>query len=339
MNMFWSLTVYVITFLTSTVAMGFSEKKKNNAYLAFLALVIPSLTATFRTSGIDFWAYKDIYTHIQQGGEGYTEILWNLLNRVAPTFHVLLFTSAFLFLFVMYIAIRKFIKHDIHLAWFIVLVLPYMTFYNAMRQMLAVAFVFLAFAYFAEARWIFGSFWVLIGTGFHKTAILVTLAFVICLLLFKKVKRCDVLIFLFSVLAFFGAPLALKLARLLGMFEKYSVGDMNFSLGFLLYTVPPLFFFWYKRKSFTESRFFQCLLLYLLTLPFQFLGFRIAYADRFMLYSQAFIIILVPMIVQAYDREKPNYKIRIIYYLWFAFNFFVLSVLMNSNGVFPYCTL
>ncbi len=338
MEMFYSIVIYALTFILSTFFIWLSEKKKRlHKFFVFVAIVIPSVTAAFRESGVDFWTYKDIYYHIHNGGKGYTEWGWNLLNKISPTYQALLFLAAFIFLLTIYIAITKFKCENKEIAWFSILIIPYTAFFNGMRQMLAVSFVFLAIACIFRKKHLSGIILVLLGAGFHKTAYFAIIILWLYYLLIRKKKKVGFIITIISLAALVMAPLAIALVGRLGIFSKYFVNDTpNVSFGFLLYLLPPLFFYYRKRSVFDDKMLNRCVAIYLLSIPFQVLGFRITYADRFMWFSQIFIAVIVSGVVSGYNKVKPRNNIKLIYYGWFAFYHLVVNIILNGNAIYPY---
>ena len=337
-NFIYSVIIYAVTFTVSTFFMWLSEHKtRSRKFFALMAITVPSVVAAYRESGVDYLTYKEIYYYIHGGGKGYTEWGWNLLNKISPTHWVLLFVSAFIFLLVIYKAIKFFIKENKTLAWFIVLIVPYSSFYNGMRQMLASAFVFLALAYFMKKQYITCAVLTLIGGSFHKTAYVIIFVLIFYLLWVWKKKKFGFIILLISVACFLMAPLAVAVAGKLGIFSKYFVNDTaNIAWGFMLYMIPPLFFYYIKRSHFTDHTTNMCLAVYLLSIPFQVLGFRITYADRFMWFTQIFIVVLVPMIVSEYKKMGWDKPVKCMYYMWFVFCHIVLDIIMNGSAIYPY---
>ena len=173
--MLYSILIYALTFTFSTYFIWLSEIKKHQHKLfALIGLLIPSFTAAFRESGVDFWTYKEIYYYIHGGGKGYTEWGWNVLNKIAPTHQAMLFLAAFIFLYVIYRALDKLVPENKAIAWFSVLIVPYTTFFNGMRQMLAVAFVFLAMAFIFEKKYVKSIILVLLGGSLRSSNCCIT---------------------------------------------------------------------------------------------------------------------------------------------------------------------
>ena len=150
---FYSFLIYAFTFLLSCGCVYIAEKKGvfHNLF-RLLAIVIPSITATYRESGIDLNTYKIIYNHLHAGNDYNIELSWKLLNQLSPSFELLLFVTTIIFLGTAYIAICNFIKKDRTLAWFIFLMVCYSAFFNIMRQMIAVTVVFAGFAFYYQKK-------------------------------------------------------------------------------------------------------------------------------------------------------------------------------------------
>lgn len=337
-ELFYSLLIYGTTFGVSCGCAFLSKNKSIRWVFSALAVIVPSITAAFRESGIDYKSYMSMYRSIRSG-QGYESIepLWYLLNKIMPTYEWVLFISAVIFLGMAYYAMCKFVKEKRTLAWFIVLTVCYGTFYNGMRQMIAVSISFAAVALFFEKKYIRGLLLIVLASLFHKSALFM-LVIPIYLILSKKIKHIEWFVAAFTVFCIFGYPVVAAVLHRLGLYSSYTgEAGMNLSLGFVLYSFPPLIPFYLYRKHLKDNELLMlCYNMYLLIIPFQFLGMNIQYADRMMLYFQIFIVALVPLVAQeiANKLEKKNWGI--IYTAWFIFHYVVLNVIMNGNEVYPY---
>lgn len=326
------------TFILSVICMYFAEKKQtNNKIFLVLAMVIPSITAAFRQSGIDYDAYKYVYTSIKHNKEYGIEIGWILLNKISPTYEVLLFLSAALFFSVVCFSILKLVKKDVWIAWYIVLVVCYGTFCNATRQMLAVAFVFLAVTYLLDKKHVKFLVMVLCAVQFHKSAIFMIVVVPIYLLISKRLKNQEWLIIVISIMCLLGSPICIYILNKLDMYTGYlNNTTINVNAGFLLYMLPPLWYYYKRKYLFSQKEIInKCVGIYLLAIPFQLLGWSIAFADRVMLYFQIFISVIVPMIISNCDNAE-RYKLRCLYIIWFSIHYIVIGIIMNGNGCYPY---
>ncbi len=337
-ELLYSLLIYAATFIVSCGCVSLSKNKSFRGFFSILAIIVPSITAAFREGGIDYEAYKAMYLSIRRGS-GYETIepLWYHLNKIMPSYEWLLFISAAIFLGMAYYAICKFTKERRTLAWYIILTVCYSTFYNGMRQMIAVSIVFAAIALLYERKYIRGFGLIAVAVLFHESAIFL-LVIPIYLLLSKKFKNIEWLVVFLTAFFIFGTPIITAVLQRLGLYASYTEEtSWNMSLGFILYTLPPLIPFFMYRKQLKDNKLLTlCYNLYLLIIPFQFLGMSMKYADRVMLYFLIFIAILVPLFIQEIAKKQGKNDWGIIYTIWFTIHYVILNAVLNGNGTYPY---
>ena len=338
-ELMYSLFIYGGTFAISCAFVYVANNSRNfKGLLSLIGVCIPAITATFRESGIDYKAYESIYINIQRG-TGYEDIeaFWYYLNKIMPSFKMLLFVSALIFVAMAYFAICQFMKTNRTFAWFIFLTVCYSTFYNGMRQMIAVSIFFAAAALLYKKKYFMSLLFVVGAFFFHETIafmIIVPLYMFLC----KKVKHSELVAGGLTAIFVLGIPVITKIIEMVGLYSSY-VEDTswNLSVGFLLYAIPPLIPFWYFKRRVNGNRLVAlCYDLYLLVIPFQFLGMSIHYADRMMLYVQIFVAVLIPSFVQELRRHIGRNDWKLIYVLWFIFHYLILNAVMNGNETFPY---
>lgn len=337
-ELLYSLLIYGGTFLSSCMCVYLTKNKFLRGFFSLLAVGIPSVTAAFRECGIDFVAYESMYRHIR-AGTGYETIepLWYQLNRIMPSYEWLLFASAFIFLGMSYFAICLFLKEDRWLAWFIVLTVCYSTFYNGMRQMIAVSIVFAAVALIYKKKIIPGIVFIALAYFFHESALFM-LVILFYLFISKRLRNIEGVIAILTAFSIIGLPAITMLIERIGMYTGY-LEEINWhlSLSFLLYSIPPIIPYYIYRKYFTENQLLKmCFDLYMLIIPFQFLGMSINYADRVMLYFQIFIAILIPLMVQEISKNIENNYWKGLYVGWFIFQYVVLNIVLQGQGTYPY---
>lgn len=339
MSYFISLAIYVSAISTSTLFVFLSEYKKQfNKTSGLIAILIPSLLAAFRQSGIDYKSYLSIYNHFSRGFVYDIEIGWRWLNQISSSYEMLLFISALVFFGISFVAICKFVDKRRWVAWlsFIILCMP--TFFNVMRQMVAVAVVFLGFAFLYNKKNISFIICVFLGFLFHKSAIFILLIVPIYKFICKYIKTIEWFIVALSGIMVISVPLLEIIVAKLGMFEGYFTKDVSsISFGFLLYTLPPLFFYYNKKSRLSsDSMLYFCIIIYLLVIPFQIIGNIVIYADRLMLYFQPMICVAIPMIIRGYDVMYKKHEVTKWYIIWFVIQYIILHLIMNSNGIYPY---
>ena len=331
---------FLIYFFSAAISVLFIKRaeKKKSKFLALLGIIIPSIVAAFRESGIDYPAYKQIYEHIHAGGAYTIEYGWKLLNIIAPSFEALQFIAAIIFFGVSYLAICKFDAKYRWMSWLVILATSTGFFYNGIRQAIASAFVFLGISYFYKKKFFRFAVCVAAGALFHKTAWFILIILPIYWLVMKRVKKFGLVTVIMSAMALISVPIVIIVIKRLGIFLGY-IQDItfNFSLLFLLYTLPPLLYYALKPSVFKEDKKFRfCLALYLLVIPMQFLGMRIPFADRIMLYFRPMLAIAIPLMIMRYDELGKGKKIKAFYVLWFIFYHVIMGLVLNENGMYPY---
>ena len=275
------------------------------------------------------------------GGFDYPiEIGWKLLNVIAPSYKVLLFIAALIFFGVSYLAIRKFETRYRWISWLVILSVSTGMFYNVTRQGIASAFVFLGISYFYKKKYIYFAVSVALGALFHKTAWIMLLLLPLYWFVMKRVKKLMMVTMVMSVVALLSVPIVVWAVSKLGIFSSYIENiSFDFSILFLFYTLPPLLLYAWKPSEFKDNKNLHfCLALYLFVIPMQFLGMRITFADRIMLYFRPILAIAVPLIIEHYE-EKSKAKgknAKVFYVFWFIFYHVIMGLILNENGMYPY---
>lgn len=336
-----SILIYVLTFLCSSLFFHYSLKtsrKIKRFILLFVAILIPSLTAMFRTSGADLKTYLSYFDQIKQlGFNSGREFLWVLLNLISPTKRIMLLLSAFTFLFFSCCCILNFLKKDQTFAWAILMLVFYSTFLNIMRQMIAISIIFCGFKYLFNKKYLQYLFTVLIGCLFHSSSIFM-IGMPIVLFFVKRIKRFDI----WMLAAMFIGPLLLPLIfdffNLIGLFTKYAhIGDIKIEPQFILCMLPPVFMYYFtggrKRHSQTTNLLFG---IYLVCFPIQTMGFLAQYIDRLTYNFYFTLILLMPMIISEIKDGRQRYLARNIMYVWFIVYYIGVFVVAGTASVYPY---
>lgn len=338
----YSFLIYASSFSLSTLFVYLWESPKarkiwKKASLV-LAVVVLALLSAFRESGVDYVTYKSIYLVIQQRGDYVIEAGWIWLNRLMPSYEMLLFVSAVIFFGVSLIVICRFLQKNRCLAWFAFLITCHGIFFNGMRQMIAVAFVMLGVFYLYKKKKLAYVCCVLLGSLFHTTALFMLFFIPVYIWCARSIKATEWLILILSIALVLFSPLLEIFMSYLDIYKGYfSTNRQSTSWGFLLYSLPPMLFYYFRKKALDRDkrvRFF--VELYLLIIPFQIMGMYVSFADRIMLYFQPFIGVLVAQVATDYETLYQEKGIRPLYYIWFAVQYIVLCVVMNSNDVYPY---
>ncbi len=333
------LLSYGISYLSSSISVA-SKKRIKRVTFGCLAIVIVTIVATFRTSGIDFFAYKDIFNSIKGGAAYPIEYGWYFLNYISKTYKMLLFISSAIFYIFAYLALKSLSNKEFSFAWFIYILLFSGVFYNAMRQMIAVSIGIYAFSRLKQRNLIKYLFYVVLAALFHKTAIIL-IVIPIYLKGTQKVKHQLLFSIIISIAFVVMIPVIEAVLSKLNFYSGYfERAETNIKLSFLLYVIPPIMFYYVGNYPFIKKNkeINTSLSLYLLTIPFQVVGVFLTYADRLMLYFQPMICVFAALLLSEYKQNlMVSYKTtKWLYVIWFLFHYFILFVLLNGNGIFPY---
>ncbi len=294
----------------------------------------------------------------------------SLAYLLSGNFVGMFWLHSIVFIFFIFEGIRYYEdKISITLALLIFYLTYYLVFFNPFRQMIAVAIILFASRYLFEKKFWKYLFWVIVAGLYHKTAYVMIFLYLLTFKLdSKKISRFFYLMVFISPLFIYPfLKLVVYINRKLVIFGAYSVFDVNFNISFLLYILPVLLFIWFYRKKLLQSDIRNEIFIRIvfLQIPAQFAGCFIEYSDRMALYFGIFQIILISAIVKLptdikFDIKFPTIKNNLFFYKiinfiyrilnnkkcqlfiiisWYVFYYFVLYILMNSNGVYPYKTI
>ena len=339
-----TIILYILTLLVTLIL---NNKIRSRYKLFFVSLPLGFLAGFRIGSGIDYNTYRSIYNHISSitswnivfnyNMEPGNVFLFKTSDLIFGTHVGMFFLYGFLTTLFFMLGINNY-KKDINfnIAIVIYFVISYFVSFNAMRQMLAASIVFYSFKYIRDRNLIKYIISVLISTLFHKSSIV---ALIFYFLNFKYYK--DVFQFLYVtfillltlLLIFYPTPI-ISILKMINLYSGYiDSGRTNDKIGFLLYTIPIVTLILYYLYNSGDKKVLYLINIYLLSIPFQFLGNSIRFADRLALYSRGAEILIVSIIY----KQFKNFKLeRILIPSWYVFYFIVMIVILNSNGVIPY---
>ena len=160
------------------LAMLFAVIGSKNKYIQRVAFLVLFIFAALRFMyGNDYYNYYLWFNHIHSGGEsGFkTELLYNLLNRVLPSFPVLIALSSAFLILVVYRLITK--NLPTHYSWigiciFVICPALFLMNLSALRQSIATCFFVIAANQAYKKRYLRYLALVVVAALFHKSAIL-----------------------------------------------------------------------------------------------------------------------------------------------------------------------
>lgn len=169
------LTHFVFV-LAIFLAAPFMNRKRHFFVFSFILLFL--FLAIRYNFGNDYSAYRDMYGYIRAGKytHGADDILFKMLNRLSPSYYVLIAISSLIYIVAIYLLIKK--NLPVRLYWMgflILLVNPYLFLIHlsSIRQTLAICFVVIAMHFAVKRQLLPYILMILTATGFHKSAIII----------------------------------------------------------------------------------------------------------------------------------------------------------------------
>lgn len=217
---------YIVVFVLAIILAFIADRNRRHRHIVFFSLstliAVLSLFAGFRDIGVgtDTVIYSEKYFEIVRkisfdelilsNDDSFRSKSYLILNYLASTFSnnvwiALLFTELTI-LIPLYYGIYKLskietVKFSIFTALYVFFFLNYS--FNIMRQSCAVSFVFLAFCYYKERKWLKFVILEFIAYHFHSTSIIYLLIPLFYYLIQKKFVSVKILLFGVGVLGIF----------------------------------------------------------------------------------------------------------------------------------------
>ena len=327
--MVYTTIIYFTVFMISLIFCRIYEKKENNLdenkklILLVLTAVPLILLATLRYNvGTDYFAYiknaaniQDLFSlkliFVYYSKEPLYVIFTYLGMALFHSFVGAVYVYSLIFVFFIIEGIRYYKdKISITLSLFIFCMSYYLIFFNATRQMIALAIVFFASRYLVEKKLWKYIFWIIIAGLFHKTAYVMILLYLLNFKLEspKAIKIYYILILISPLLMYPFMKLVLVLTNMFGIFTRLSKMNIVWNFRFLLYLIPEFIIIFMYRKQILEldkknELFYR---LVVLQFPAQMMGVFVEYADRLSIYFGAFELVLMCLILKARDKTEEN---------------------------------
>ena len=334
---------FSLWFFIFALSITFNKKKINHPLSLYLLLFIMVLIAGGRglDVGVDTKSYNEIYGDIGKLGVlAYLEPGWNFLNRFIYELNfsfngflsiVSILTLVPIFYVSKKISLNPFFSILVYYSLHI-----YCGSFNAMRQYLALSFVFLSYYYLFQRKYLLVTISTIIAISIHKSTLLVVP--VLVLINFFKIPKVKVLLTI------------LITCYVLGLF----VGDSFYSL-FVMeygsYVSKGL----YRDSSFTATVFsflvivfsimlvmtlderdrqnFWCKIFIVSSLVMA-LTFRLQYGSRIYVFFSISEMIFFPYLIYHSKKLKKRTVSLLLYF--YLFVVFMRMILLNANDIMPY---
>lgn len=377
------MVIYLLTFAISTILIAIAEKRKTKYFvlLSAVALLIPCLLAAFRAVnvGSDTSLYLKPMTQAAMQAENIGEyyrthwyhsyknlyikdydIAFSLLvyfvTKLTSSMAAVQFAVSALTLVPTYAALAKSRKSaPVWLGMLIFYLYFYNGTYNFMRQMIAMAFLLLAFQYLVEKKWGWVAVYSALSLLFHSSAVIgIALFFVYGCVQYadrwqfahnrfrmsgKMILVC--LVTAASFVAILNLDLVIKLMGLLGVskFSNYLEGDeMHLLVTQIVLRLPVIFLFlinWKDlRKATPRAAFYLGMMLMDMVLS-QLISVDV-YSFRIGYYCSIYLLLAVPELYGAIPcrfRRTVTTVAMIAYYLFFWYYTYVMQL---RHATYPY---
>lgn len=327
----------------------------------FLTIIIPSIFAAIRFNvGSDYQSYVLIYENIKIFSiiEYFTyyvniyttEPLFYLLCRlvyiVGGNLYVFLFVCELIIMLFIILGIMNFnFKKYNELALFIYFLSLFPLSLNIIRQAIAISIAFYAVSLFFKEKYFYTFIYIVISTCFHFSAL-----FFLLIYLFypfdiedKYIKIKDYVYVFFIIVTPFSTYLFIHLLQYIPLVNKY-IKDYgiilgNGGIGFLINIVPILFILIkFGKKEFLKNNKIL-MFLYLLQIPFGYLGYYVPWSVRLVYYLKVLELVLIPQLIMFLKEEKEKKIVLLIILSYYVLQYVYLFIYLNQNETFPYKTI
>lgn len=304
--------------------------------------------------GTDYTAYEGMYEvlhnadffyyweqHNEIAGAFYVEPGYYILNKLAPSYRVLLFADILFIIIPLWLALFEF-KQNISLSFaiFIFMSIQFIYSMNGVRYIIAVSFILLGFVYLISDKNLRFFCCILTASLFHTSALICIAYYFIKNFKNNRLNAVRNMLFYAAVFMFaFGSKYIIRLVSGIPVFyryfstEVYSFSDgMHHGVFWLLHIIPvivPLLLVCGKSLLY-DSRSGIMFRIYLTEIPFRMMGLYNTWFTRLVRIPQVIEVIFIPYVLKNI-KNKNTRRIMILYYaVWYVF-YFVYYILVNDQ--------
>ncbi len=342
--------MFYILIMVLAVLLVIPVKNKENKEIAKLcyttSFLISFLPAGLRYGiGTDyFYTYVPYFKWIGSGTKEYSEIGFNLLNKIifyfTSDFRWLFFITAFIILFFIYKSIWDNSENIFQSVLLIFIGQSYFYSMNMVRQSIAIAIILYSYKYLKDKKYLKLLICIICATLFHSSALIMIPIFAISTLNITNIKK--IITFIALVIL---QPLFLKLIIMLLGYTKYSwyyteglfKEDISILLIFQNIIIFVLEFYYqkiYQKKLTKEYRLLSNI--NFIGICLMILSYNIPLIFRIIRYCTVFQILLIPQMLNLSERDD-NKKIFGGCLLLFLMICMIYQIIIcGGEGVYPY---
>lgn len=310
--------------------------------------------------GTDYYSYENIYNtlhgasfsdywvmHKKSAGAYYVEPLYFLLNKMAPSYRILLWIIGVLIFILVFIALKEY-AYEISFPLSLIIFLSTQFIYslNAVRFAVALCFVLHAYIALSNNKIVRFFVFVILATLFHTSMILCVAMFF--LKEFKSVRANvirNVLLILFVIIFPLICKDLFSLISGVPLFARYFSTDVytvggtaQVGVTWLLHVVPvilPLIILcWKELKCNDNTKFFFRIAI--MEIPFRIIGFYNTWFTRYARCAQIIQVILIPLVLARITDKRKRVALTIYYVAWYIFYFGYYAIVNDQGDSLPY---
>jgi hypothetical protein len=337
------------TFIVSVIAVFLAflpnnnDKNNRNLFLSFLAIFI--FLALRYDFGNDYMNYFDYFEYVQKlsikgllhfreyENLELKEVGFTWLNKLFPSFYLMVAVLSLFSCYVYFNAIKLY--GTPRLIWFSVFIFlfdPYLMLVqsSAIRQTVAICLFIYSIKYLIDRKFLKYCLLILLASLFHKSALFLLPVYLLITPVQWGKWILIAIVGLYLALALFGYVYLSDIVTTVGYFshryqESYMtdiVGNqLESGFGFLFWTLVFLFIVWFHNK--TETHNILVSKLSIIGFVISPLGIYINMFNRFGMYFNPFIILLLPYSVSLLKSRELKIIIVIILISWYLYNFYI----------------
>ena len=341
---------YIMLFITFGLSIVSIIKKnkygKPNLLITIALMIIFTVISGIRSGFGDTWAYIYSYNRIgpnynfvNSGYEiGFTFFLM-LLKKISTNPQFMIFITSSIINISNIFIIRKYSKNSFELSIFLYMTAYYLVTMNGIRQSLVASLIFLCTPLLIKRKFYIYALIIILLSTFHVSALIMIPVYFVCN---KKAwgKEIWIWIILFIIAMIFYEPFINILYEILGdskyaNYKNFNEGGANI-IRVLVYFVPVVISY-IKRKQLEDwvygDIFVNITLLNFVIMAFSYYNWIFA---RFSIYTQLYVIVLVPYIIKNCFNKNKEYKLMyygfiVCYLLFFIYDCRISNVIYYTN--------
>ena len=337
--------IATIIFNVFAVFFAFLESSSRSRWYLFISfLIIFAFLALRYDFGNDYLSYYEYFSDVHKipisdllnfqayKSYGLNELGYAWLNRLFPSFYLLVAVLALLSCYVYYNSISFYVSKD--LIWFSVFIFlfnPALLLFqsSSIRQTIAICFFLYSVRFLIER-----SFWkycllFLMGSLFHRSTIILLPIYVFATPEVWRQKVIIILVSIYLFITFFGYTLLGSIDWITNQFfSKYqlhymnniSTAPINTGIGFMVWSLIFLFIVWSHNKSDEKNAVISKLSI--IGFVLSPMGIYLAMFERIGLFFEPFILLSLPFAIKLQESKLLKQIIIIMLILWYGYQFY-----------------